>query len=70
VVGKLDKSVGVAAAGLADDFAAFDRSNLTEESHDKILGHRDVQVANIEGPRKKRFMLLLCFQYLPESVTT
>ena len=47
MVGKFDKGVGVSAAGLPDDFASFDGTDLAEECKDQVLGNGGVQVADV-----------------------
>jgi hypothetical protein len=52
MVCKFDKGVRVKGAGFPNDFAAFDRPDLTEEGEDQILGDGMVQVAHVQGPAK------------------
>jgi hypothetical protein len=42
MVGKFYKSVRISPARFSNDFASFDGTDLTEESEDQVLSHRNV----------------------------
>lgn len=50
MIRELDEGVWV-VAGLPDDLATLYRADLREEGAEKILGHRGVQVAHVQGTR-------------------